>query len=197
MAAALISIIGPPAAGKTTMAHWRAEALPARPILEDYAGNPFLPGSYLGRQELALPAQLYFLFSRVSQLNREAWPEQGAAVSDYGFCQDAVYAERNLRGEDMVVYRRLAASAAAAVKQPDLLVHLDAGEQMLLERIARRGREDERAFTADFLAGMRQAYRDVAASAGCPVLPVDAGKMDLLAEDARARLLRGVREALA
>ena len=81
MAAALISIIGPPASGKTTMAHWLAEALPGRLILEDYAGNPFLPGSYQGREELALPAQLYFLFSRVSQLNREAWAGQGAAAA--------------------------------------------------------------------------------------------------------------------
>ena len=197
MAAALISIIGPPASGKTTMAHWLAEALPGRLILEDYAGNPFLPGSYHGRQELALPAQLYFLFSRVSQLNREAWPGQGAAVSDYGFCQDAVYAEVKLRGEDMATYRRLAESAAAAVKPPDLLVHLDMDEKALLERIARRGREYEKAITLDFLAGMRQAYRGVVSSAPCRVLPVDAGKTDLLAEDARAGLLREIREALA
>ena len=197
MAAALISIIGPPASGKTTVAHWLAEALPGRLILEDYAGNPFLPGSYQGREELALPAQLYFLFSRVSQLNLQAWPGQGVAVSDYGFCQDAVYAEAKLRGEDMATYRRLAESAAAAVKPPDLLVHLDVDEQALLERISRRGREYEKAITVGFLAGMRQAYRGVASSARCRVLPVDAAETDLLSEDARAGLLREIRKALA
>ena len=196
MAAALISIIGPPASGKTTLAHWLAEALPGRLILEDYAGNPFLPGSCQGREELALPAQLYFLFSRVSQLNRESWPGQGAAVSDYGFCQDAVYAEARLRGEDMATYRRLAEPAATAVKPPDVLVYLDADGKALLERIARRGREYEKVITLDFLAGMRQAYRGAVVAAPCRVLTVEAGTTDLLAEDGRAGLLREIREAL-
>ena len=97
----------------------------------------------------------------------------------------------------MATYRRLAESAAAAVKPPDLLVHLDMDEQALLERIAHRGREYEKAITLDFLVGMRRAYRGVVASAGCRVLPVDAGKTELLAENNRARLLREIREALA
>ena len=70
-------------------------------------------------------------------------------------------------------------------------------EKALLERIARRGREYEKAITLDFLAGMRQAYRGVVCSVPCRVLPVNAAQTDLLAEDARARLLREIREALA
>jgi deoxyguanosine kinase len=194
--AALVSIIGPPAVGKTTAAEWLAEALPAVLVREDYAGNPFLSDSYLGRIEFRLPAQLYFLFSRVSQLDRRRWPAQALVVSDYGYCQDAVYAERNLAAEDLAVYRRLAGAADDAVKRPDVLIHLDGEEGTLLRRIALRGRQYERTFSAEFLGSMREAYRRLVERADCPVLAVDIDREDLLDSAARAALLGRVREAL-
>ena len=196
MAAPLISIIGPPAVGKTTTARWLCEALDARLILEDYEGNPFLAEAYLGREELALSAQLYFMFSRISQLGSGNWPGGGICVSDYGFCQDAVYAQTNLSAEDMALYRQLAARAAEVVKPPDVLIHLDGDESILLERISRRGRSYERVFSGEFLATMRDAYRQVTAVADCQVLTADVAEVDLLSEPARSDLLQRVREAL-
>ena len=196
MAGSLVSIIGPPAVGKTTTAHWLAEALDARLILEDYQGNPFLSESYLGHCELALPAQLYFLFSRISQLSRDSWPTSGVSVSDYGFCQDAIYAQTNLSAQDVETYRRLSAPAGEVVKSPDVIIHLDGDESLLLERIFRRGRGYESTFSADFLSTMRAAYREVSTSAECPVLMTDVGEIDLLAEPGRGELLGRVREAL-
>ena len=196
MSAVLISIIGPPASGKTTTAEWLCRALPARLIREDYAGNPFLAEAYLGRTDLALAAQLYFLFSRISQLNLRAWEASVPAVSDYGFCQDAIYAACNLSEGDLAVYRRLAEPAGHMVKRPDVLVLLDADQDVLLERIARRGRRHEAVFTADFLNALRGAYRTVAQEIDCPVLSVDVAAVDLLAEDPQARLLQQIQEAL-
>ena len=112
MAAPLVSIIGPPAAGKTTTAEWLAKVMPGRLIREDYDGNPFLASFYLGSRELALASQLYFLFSRVGQLELADWPDAGAAVSDYGFCHDRIYAEQTLTEADLAIYRRLSAQAA-------------------------------------------------------------------------------------
>jgi len=196
VAARLVSIIGPPASGKTTLAEWLAAALPARFIREDYRGNPYLAEAYLQRREFALHSQLYFLFSRLSQLNLRTWPADGLAVTDYGFCQDRVYAAANLSGRDMALYRRLADGAERLVKAPDVLVHLDADERLLLERIARRGRSFERTFTAAYLASLRRAYREAAAAMPWPVIPVDVGRTDLLAEGPRRELLERIREAL-
>lgn len=196
MSGPLVSIIGPPASGKTTTAEWLARALPARLIREDYAGNPFLAEAYLGRSDLALPAQLHFLFSRVWQLNRQSWPAEGTTVTDYGFCQDAVYAARNLSGEALAVYRGLLEPAETMVKRPDVLVHLDAPAGVLLERIARRGRRHERVFTAEFIDALRGAYEQAAAQSRCPVVRIDAGAVDLFGDDAREKLLRRIREAL-
>lgn len=194
MSAPLISIIGPPAAGKTTLARLLAERLPAKLILEDYAGNPFLAASFQGRADLALPAQLYFLFSRVAQLSILSWPKDGLAVSDYGFCQDGVFAACSLTGGDLQTYLRLAEQARGQVKPPELVIHLDGAEQVLLERIARRGREFETTFTPQFLADMRGRYAQVAAGLDCRVLTIDTGRRDLLAETQQADLLREIQE---
>ncbi len=196
MGAVLISIIGPPASGKTTVAEWLAGTLPARIVREDYAGNPFLADFFLGRADFALPAQLCFLFSRLNQLNSAALADGETVVSDYGFCQDAVYAAGNLSKGDLSVYHRLAGPVGKMVKQPDVLIHLDGSEDMLLERIACRGRRYETTFTADFLARMRRSYQDISAGADCPVINIDAGEVDLLEKSSRAELLRKVREVL-
>jgi deoxyadenosine/deoxycytidine kinase len=196
MAAALVSIIGPPASGKTTVAQWLAEALDARLIREDYQGNPFLSESYLGRADLVLPAQLYFLYSRVAQLCRANWPAAGVAVSDYGFCQDAAYADINLSAADLAVYRRVAAPAGDVVKRPDVLICLDGSDAVLLDRIARRGRRHETVFTADFLESMRRAYRRIADAAECPVVSVDTGRVNLLEKPAQTELTGRIQELL-
>ena len=194
-AANLISIIGPPAAGKTTLAEALARELQAELIREDYAGNPFLAGSCLGQGELALPSQLYFLFSRAGQLNRDNWPACGPAVSDYGFCQDALYARHCLAGEELATYHRLAARVEPLIQPPDLVVHLDVPERALLERIARRGRRFEAGMTVDFLRRMRQEYEKMVPALDCPFMTIDAGR-DLRGGEALAEVVQEVKRRL-
>ena len=196
MPASLISVIGPPASGKTTLAELLAEELPATLLREDYAGNPFLAGSYLGDRRFALQSQLYFLFSRLAQLNCQRWPAEGVFVTDYGFCQDAVYAAASLPAADMALYRRLAAGAGETVKPPDVLVALAGRVELLLERIDRRGRGFERSFTGGFLNGLARAYDAIVADCPCPVIELDVGKVDITAPEAGAGLLRRIREVL-
>lgn len=179
MSAALVSVIGPPAVGKTTLAELLSRELPARLIREDYEGNPFLAESYLGREDFLLPAQLHYLMSRTAQLSRLTWPADGVAVSDYGFCQDRIYARVRLGEREFRVYEQVAEYTAPLVRPPDVLICLDAAEATLLGRIARRGREFEKAMTAEFLAVMRQAYSREAREARCAVICVDCDGVDV------------------
>ena len=178
MSAKLISIIGPPAAGKTTMATHLAKALEAELVCEDFDGNPFLADSYLGCADASLPAQLYYLLSRASQLALSRWPEKGVVVSDYGFCQDAVYAAMRLSEEDLATYRTVVAKLESVVKPPDAVIHIDASVVVMRRRVAQRGREFEQAFDDDFLRTMRNAYRELAPTLDCPVFRVDADTQD-------------------
>ena len=196
MTAKLISIIGPPAVGKTTLAEALARELPAGIIYEDYAGNPFLADSYVGPRETRLPAQLYFLMSRVKQLSAAAWPAEGVLVSDYGFCQDRIYAAARLDEDELRLYDRVARRVSGLVHRPEVIVHLDAPESTLLDRIAARAREYEKAMTLDFLHAMRIAYNGVEHDPQCAVIAVDAGEADLLDARARGELAARIRERL-
>ncbi|HHH75511.1 MAG TPA: hypothetical protein ENL03_00635, partial [Phycisphaerae bacterium] len=197
--ARLVSIIGPPAAGKTTLAEGLAGELDADVLYEDYQGNPFIADSYLGLSAADLPCQLYFLLSRAKQLATAAWPTDGIVVADYGFCQDAIYAGTFLAGSDMQAYNHSASRIATLLKRPDLLISLDCPEQVLLDRIARRGRGYEKAMTREFISQMRQAYRnlDLAAEARC-VMKIDCEAMDfrqaLAIQDVAGRVKRMLEE---
>lgn len=189
MSAMLVSIIGPVAVGKTTLAEFLARELPAELIREAYAENPFLAASYDGDVQAQLPAQLYFLMSRAGQLSTLNWPGDGAFVSDYGFCQDAIFAGLNLAGDEFEVYEKVLTGVTPLIHQPQAMIHLDASVETLTKRIERRGRRYERAMTAEFLEKLRSGCEQAARAATCPVLRLDCDKVDLLDSSARAAIV--------
>lgn len=196
MSAALVSIIGPPASGKTTLAEGLARELPAELIREDYEGNPFLADSYLGGSEARLPAQLHYLLSRVEQLSRLTWPDAGVRVSDYGFCHDRIFARTRLSEGDYAVYAPVADALEHLVHPPDVLVLLDAAEATLLERIRHRGRGFETVMTPAFLAAIRSGCAEVARAAACAVVAVDCDAVDFRQAGAMAEVVSRVRERI-
>ncbi len=197
MAAALVSIVGPPGVGKTTLAEALAGDLPAGLIREDYAGNPFLAESYVGDESARLPGQLFFLMARARQLARSVWPDEGLFVSDYGFCQDRVYARMRLAPADFDVYERVAGRVAPMIHPPTMLVLLDASAATLRSRVVRRGRLHERVMDEAFFATMREAYAGIeraARESGRAVRRIDGDAVDLRDPSARAELISWIRE---
>jgi deoxyguanosine kinase len=196
MSAPLISVIGPPAAGKTTLAQSLTEALEAKLLREDFEGNPFLSDSYTGNAAAALPAQIYYLLSRVAQLNCAHWPETGVVVSDYGLCQDRIYACEKLSVDELAIYTTLAGRLAEQTVTPSVIIHLDASVETLLARIAARGRGFEQGMDEAFLSRMRLAYNDIEEHCSCPVVRVDTDETDVLSDLARQAILDEIRAIL-
>ncbi len=196
MSAALVSVIGPPAVGKTTLADLLASELSATVLHEDWQGNPFLADSYAGDASMRLPGQMFFLLSRVTQLAATSWPEEGVVVSDYGFCQDRIFARQRLGREEFEAYEAVARRLARIVKPPDLLLHLDASVETLLARLARRGRDFERVMDEEFLQAMRAEYAHASLDALCPVIDFDCDAADFREASVLASLAARVRGEL-
>ncbi len=192
----LISIIGPVAVGKTTLAVALAGLLPAKLICEDYVGNPFLAESYIGSDKTRLPSQLYFLLSRVGQLSGGNFSEQGLAVSDYGFCQDSIYARIRLSATDFELYRTVSGRLSDLVHRPDVLIFLDATVDTLCERIAHRGRDYEAAMTPEFHQSMRAAHAEAADRADCPVIRIDCDAVDIRQVQTQSDIIDQLRDIL-
>ena len=196
MSAKLVSIIGPVGVGKTTLAQKLSAELPAEVIYEDYSGNPFHAPSCQGQEELWLPSQIYFINSRAKQLCSTHWPTQGLFISDYGFCQDRIFAEAKLTGAGLDAYHYIAAQIAGIVQPPSIMIHLDASVAMLKKRIADRGRDYEATFTDEFLELLRQRHFEIVAPETCELLQIDCDKTDLLKPEVITELTKQIREVI-
>lgn len=155
-----IVIEGPIGAGKTSLSRYLASELGARLLLEVVEENPFLAAFYEDPEGVAFKVQTFFLLSRYKQL---AALSQGElfyrhTVADYLFDKDFIFAQLTLKGAEWQLYQELYQQLRPKLTQPDLVVYLHAEPDLLLERIARRGRPFEKSIEADYLRRLNDAY---------------------------------------
>ena len=187
---AIEGVIG---AGKTSLARMLARDSGARLHLEVVDDNPFLPRFYADPKRHAFQTQIFFLLSRFRQQQELFQPDLfGTAVlSDYIFAKDRIFANVNLDDEELRLYERLASELEPRVPVPDVVVYLQAGVDVLMARIARRGREYERSISRAYIEELNDAYnhfffhyRD------SPLLVVNTSDMDFVRTPQHYELLR-------
>jgi deoxyadenosine/deoxycytidine kinase len=179
-----IAVEGPIGAGKSSLAEILAEELSARIIRESPEENPFLGAFYKDRRRHAMSAQLFFLLQRYAQQGELAQGDlfsQGGVVSDYLFAKDRLFALLNLSADEMVLYDRIYQMLKVRTVTPDLVVYLQARTDVLLDRIRKRGRAEERPIRADYVEEVARAYSEFffGYSEG-PLLIVNASEIDFV-----------------
>ena len=155
-----IAVEGPIGVGKSTLAARLAQHLGAEPILERPAENPFLQRFYADMPGFAFQTQLFFLLQRWEQMQVLAQPSVfgAAVVSDFVFAKDAIFARLNLSDEEHRLYQQMVAHLALRVREPDLLIWLQAPTPTLLQRIRRRAISMEQDIAPDYLQRLADAY---------------------------------------
>ena len=157
-----IAVEGPIGVGKTSLVKLLAERLEGRPVLELVEENPFLKAFYKEPAAHAFQTQLFFLLSRYQQ--QQALSQQDlfaqVTVSDYLFAKDRIFATLTLQPDELALYERVYAALGPRVVQPDLVIYLQARQEVLLQRIRRRARDYERHFDAEYLAKLAAAYNE-------------------------------------
>lgn len=155
-----IAIEGPIGVGKTSLADILAKKLNARLVLEGAVENPFITDFYKDIQKHAFQTQMFFLLSRFKQQQDLAQSDlfQQGIVSDYVFAKDRIFANLTLGDNELKLYEQIHSILGGRILKPDFVIYLQASTDVLLKRIAMRGRKFENQITTEYLAELNQAY---------------------------------------
>ena len=178
-----IVVEGPIGVGKTSLARRLAESFETDLLLESAEDNPFLERFYEDPRSGALPAQLFFLFQRARQIQamRQADMFQPVRVSDFLMEKDRLFAELTLDADELQLYDQVYNHLTVDAPVPDLVIYLQAPEDVLLKRIAKRGIRYERKIDAGYLRRLSEAYaRMFLYYEAAPLLIVNAAHIDLV-----------------
>ena len=169
----LVSVAGNIGVGKTTLAKKLAAELGSQVLFEAYDTNPFLPEVYAGKNELALDSQLYFLTTRIEQLDPSVLAQGQTCISDYVFDKELIYARRLLDARQFALYEDIYHLVAGKVASPVLVMYMDDSPQNCLDRIHRRNRPYEQQIRLPFLEALGNDYERLLGDwKVCPVVRV-------------------------
>lgn len=155
-------IEGPIGVGKTSLVKRLALHFGSDALLEGAEENPFLQRFYDNPREAAFPAQLYFLFQRSRQMNEL---QQGdmfrqRLISDFMLEKDRLFAQITLDAEELKLYEQVYERMTLQAPPPDLVVYLQAPVDVLMARIRKRARPQERTIERAYLQRLCDAYTE-------------------------------------
>lgn len=155
-----IAIEGVIGAGKTTLARKLATTLGANLLLEQPDENPFLPRFYRDPDSAAFSTQLTFLLQRAGQVEQLQQRDLFAQtwVADFMFDKDRLFAELTLSAADFALYDEVFQRLVLELPPPDCIVHLVGPVDLLMSRIAERGRDYEAGISPQYLERLAVAY---------------------------------------
>jgi len=194
-----IAIEGVIGVGKTTLARLLQPFFQAALLLEIFEENPFLSDFYADRERYAFQTQIFFLLSRYHQQRRTV-PDVLAGgqnlLADYTFDKDSLFAQINLRGDELEMYYRVHEALAEKVPQPDLTVYLQASTDVLMQRIAMRDRSYERNMERAYIDDLNRTYQAFfverltgSLRSSNTVLTIDTDHLDYVHEPADLKLV--------
>ncbi len=178
-----IVVEGPIGVGKTSLVKILAREFNGRVLLEKTEDNPFLGEFYKDPKRFGFQTQIFFLLSRYRHLQEISQMDlfERSTVTDYFFPKDRIFASINLEPSELALYQQLYFLLNPNIPKPDLVIYLQASTDVLLDRVANRGRDYEVPIKPDYLEALNQAYNDFFFSyTGSPLLVVQTTDIDFV-----------------
>lgn len=196
-----LAIAGNIGVGKTELTTRLSAELGWMAYYEPVIQNPYLDDFYADMSRWSFHLQIYFLSERF-----KAQVQIGASplpfIQDRTIYEDAEIFARVLHDQGSMTevdyrnYTSLFHVLVGFLRKPDLIVYLKASPEVLMERIARRGRASEKSIGIDYIARLNGAYDDWMrrARAETEVLEIDTDRVPLQGEtEAFAQLVNDLK----
>ncbi len=160
-----LAIAGNIGVGKTELTTRLSAELGWMAYYEPVIQNPYLDDFYAEMARWSFHLQIYFLSERFKaqvQIGSSALP----FIQDRTIYEDAEIFARTLHEQGSMTdvdyrnYTSLFHVLVSFLRKPDLIIYLKASPDVLMERIARRGRASERSISRDYIARLNHAYDD-------------------------------------
>ncbi len=170
--------------GKTTLSTKFAEEYNAKLVLEQFAGNPFLPKFYKNQERYSFPLELSFLADRYNQTKKEILiPDlfHSFLIADYYFAKSSIFAQNTLKDDEYKLFCQIFDIVFESMPKPDLYVYLHANTNKLLENIEARGRSYEQNIEAAYLEKIQKGYfQFFKQETTFPILIIDINSIDFV-----------------
>ena len=155
-----IAIEGPIGVGKSSLAKRIAKTVGSSLLLEKPAENPFLERFYKSPRRYALPAQLFFLFQRVRQMQdiKQRDMFTPGRVADFILEKDPLFAQVTLNDEEFRLYQQVFNNLQIDTLKPDIVIYLQAPVDILQQRIKKRRNRFEQNIEHAYLKKLCDAY---------------------------------------
>ena len=184
-----LAIAGNIGVGKTELTNRLSRELGWLAYYEPVIENPYLDPFYLDMSRWSFHLQIYFLSERF-KAQAEIGKSELPFIQDRTIYEDAEIFARVLHDQGAMTevdyrnYTALFEIMVGFLRKPDLVIYLQASPDVLLERIARRGRASEKSIQRDYIVSLNEAYEDwmQRARTEVEVLTIDTDRVPLQGE---------------
>lgn len=198
-----ICIEGGIGVGKTSLTNLLSLELGFNKELEIVEENPYLKDFYIDREEYAFQTEMFFLTHRYGQLKnmkRDIVATNGI-VSDYTIYKNKLFANLNLKSEDLDKFNQVFDVLTNGLEQPDLLIFLKADVETLKKRIMLRDRKFEQDIDSEYLQNLIDTYQsyfdELIAYSANNVLVIECDNIDfVMSEDDKQNLLNTIKSKI-
>jgi deoxyguanosine kinase len=188
-----IAVEGNIGAGKTSLAKIISGIYNTDLVLEEFADNTFLPQFYENPDRFAFPLEMSFLAERYQQLKarqESASKNNKVLISDYLFEKSIFFANVNLKGNELDLFKKFFELINQNLRQPDLILYLNKSTDELQKNISKRGRSYEQNIPAAYLDSISNQYqKHLTDYRSIPVVFVETDNIDFIESSTDLRFL--------
>ena len=164
-----VTIAGTMGVGKTTVSQVLRKRLKNAFLMEEhFAENHFLTRFYDDMSRWAFHSQSFFMMEKINQ-NKEAvrlLQQYDVVIQDTPIMQDvfsyakAQYIQGNMDDAEFGLYTKIYAGFVENLRQPDVIIYLEADIETLVDRLEKRNRSFEQDIPRDYLLLLDRLNKD-------------------------------------